>query len=196
MKTFPLFRYLFYLTLISIITSETKANEIKTASTIKAVTVYNDQALITRAATVNMPTGVHTIIFTGLPDIMIDQSLKVSGVSEYEAKISDIKIERLFLDTLPAAHLTDLYQRLYNLRVEKNALDRTNLLYKSQADAVDMLLESWPTARGLEYRQALLRALSISRHDRAIEFLQRLAADGRPQDAADARAALALFPVA
>jgi hypothetical protein len=63
-----------------------------------------------------------------------------------------------------------------------------------QSDAVDVLLEAWPTARGLEYRQALLRALSISRHDRAIEFLQHLAAEGRPQDAADARAALALFP--
>jgi hypothetical protein len=63
-----------------------------------------------------------------------------------------------------------------------------------QSDAVDVLLEAWPTARGLEYRQALLRALSISRHDRAIEFLRHLAAEGRPQDAADARAALALFP--
>ena len=55
-------------------------------------------------------------------------------------------------------------------------------------------LESWPTARGLEFRQALLRALSISRHDRAIESLKQLATDGRPQDAADARAALELFP--
>jgi HEAT repeat protein len=63
-----------------------------------------------------------------------------------------------------------------------------------QSDAVDVLLEAWPKARGLEYRQALLRALSISRHDRAIEFLQHLAAEGRPQDAADAKAALALFP--
>ena len=60
--------------------------------------------------------------------------------------------------------------------------------------AVDVLLESWPQAHGLEYRQALLRALSISRHERAIEFLKQLAAEGRPQDAADARAALALFP--
>jgi hypothetical protein len=63
-----------------------------------------------------------------------------------------------------------------------------------QSDAVDVLLEVWPTARGLEYRQALLRALSISRHDRAIEFLQHLAAEGRTQDAADAKTALALFP--
>ncbi len=63
-----------------------------------------------------------------------------------------------------------------------------------QSDAVDVLLESWPDARGAEYRQALLRALSISRHDRAVEFLKGLVADGRPQDAADARAALELFP--
>jgi hypothetical protein len=61
-------------------------------------------------------------------------------------------------------------------------------------EAVDVLLECWPQARGLEYRQALLRALSISRDDRAIEFLKHLAAEGRPQDAADARAALELFP--
>ena len=65
-----------------------------------------------------------------------------------------------------------------------------------QSDAVDVLLEAWPQARGLEYRQALLRALSISRQDRAIEFLNHLAAEGRPQDAADARAALELFPTA
>jgi hypothetical protein len=63
-----------------------------------------------------------------------------------------------------------------------------------QSDAVDVLLECWPEARGMEYRQALLRALSVSRNDRAIEFLKGLAADGRPQDAADARAALELFP--
>ena len=63
-----------------------------------------------------------------------------------------------------------------------------------QSEAVDVLLEAWPTARGLEYRQALLRALSISRHERAIEFLKHLATEGRAQDAAEARAALELFP--
>ena len=74
---------------------------------------------------------------------MIDQSLKVSEVSDYEAKISDIKIQKLFLDTIPAAHLADLYQRLHSLRDQKNALERTNLLYKSQADAVDALRDNY-----------------------------------------------------
>ena len=60
---------------------------------------------------------------------------------------------------------------------------------------VPILIEAWKTARGAEFRQAILRALSISRQDAAVAFLQSLAAEGRPQDAADARAALALFDV-
>jgi hypothetical protein len=59
---------------------------------------------------------------------------------------------------------------------------------------VEILLEAWKTARGAEFRQAILRALSISRHEAAVAFL-KLVAEGRAQDAADARAALDLFRV-
>ena len=62
------------------------------------------------------------------------------------------------------------------------------------APAVELLLETWTTARGAEFREAILRALSISRQDDAVAFLESLAAEGRPQDAAAARAALNLFP--
>jgi len=61
------------------------------------------------------------------------------------------------------------------------------------APAVELLLEAWKTARGAEFREAILRALSISRDEAAIAFLEALAAEGRPQDAAPARAALDLF---
>jgi hypothetical protein len=60
---------------------------------------------------------------------------------------------------------------------------------------VEILLEAWKTARGAEFRQAILRALSISRHEAAVAFLEKLVAEGRAQDAADARAALDLFRV-
>jgi hypothetical protein len=63
------------------------------------------------------------------------------------------------------------------------------------AAGVELLMEVWKAARGAEFRQAILRALSISRHESALTFLQSLAAEGRPQDAADARAALELFPL-
>ena len=64
------------------------------------------------------------------------------------------------------------------------------------AAGVEILLDAWKVARGAEFREAILRALSISRQDPAIEFLQNLAAEGRPQDAAAARSALDLFPAA
>jgi hypothetical protein len=59
--------------------------------------------------------------------------------------------------------------------------------------AVDLLLEAWQGAMGEEYREALLRALSLSRDDRAVEFLKKLASEGRDRDAKAARAALELF---
>ena len=62
------------------------------------------------------------------------------------------------------------------------------------ASAVDALLEAWEHAMGEEYREAILRALSISRDDRAVAFLRSLASEGRERDQIAARAALALFP--
>jgi HEAT repeat protein len=61
------------------------------------------------------------------------------------------------------------------------------------AAAVDVLIEAFENATGSEYRESLLRALSLSRDDRAVEFLRKLAADGDGQDAKAARAALELF---
>jgi HEAT repeat protein len=62
------------------------------------------------------------------------------------------------------------------------------------AGAVDVLLEAWEDAMGAEYREALLRALSISRDDRAVEFLKKMASEGRDRDAKAARAALEIYP--
>ena len=55
---------------------------------------------------------------------------------------------------------------------------------------VEVLMDIWEDAMGEDYRQAILRALSISRQDRAVEFLRKLAKEGSK----DARAALELFP--
>jgi hypothetical protein len=62
------------------------------------------------------------------------------------------------------------------------------------AGSVELLLEAWETATGDAYREALLRALSLSRDDRAVALLRKLAAEGRDSDAKAARAALELFP--
>jgi HEAT repeat protein len=61
------------------------------------------------------------------------------------------------------------------------------------AAAVSLLRDVWSRTRAAEFRAALLRALCISRDEQALAFLEDLATNGPQQDAADARAALALL---
>ena len=63
------------------------------------------------------------------------------------------------------------------------------------AAAVELLREVWARTRHPEFRAVLLRALCISRDEQALVFLDDLAKNGREQDAADARAALALLTI-
>jgi hypothetical protein len=58
--------------------------------------------------------------------------------------------------------------------------------------AADILQEAWESTRDPEFRQVILRAMSISRQESAIEFLLRLVCEGRAQDAKAALEALSL----
>jgi hypothetical protein len=60
------------------------------------------------------------------------------------------------------------------------------------SSAVDPLQEAWDSTREPEFREVILRALSVSRQERAIEFLLRLIREGRQEDAKVALEALAL----
>jgi uncharacterized protein (TIGR02231 family) len=119
------------------------AKDISLKSTVSKVTVFSDRALITRSARETVPAGIQTILVPHLPTALMDQSLRVSGVSDRAAKITDVKIEQVFLDTIPESRKSDLTKRLNALRLEKNALERKNLLLKSQSEAVDALRENY-----------------------------------------------------
>jgi len=58
--------------------------------------------------------------------------------------------------------------------------------------AVDILRAAWDTARGPEFRDAILLALSISRQEPAMQFLLEMVRSGRAADAKQALEALEL----
>jgi HEAT repeat protein len=58
---------------------------------------------------------------------------------------------------------------------------------------VEILIAAWDLARIEEYRNAILRALGISRREEAEEFLRKIATEGRERDRPEARAALELL---
>jgi hypothetical protein len=147
-----------------------RADDIKVKTTISAVTVYTDQVLVTRTAKENIAAGTQKIIISDLPWGMVDQSLKVSGTSDHEVKISDIKIEQIFLDTIPPSRSDDLYGKLYDLKQEKNLLERSNMLYKSQFDAIDAMKESYTKSLALQNPG---QKASVEEWDKLLQFVEK-----------------------
>lgn len=123
--------------------SSLSADDLILKSTVAKVTVYNDRALITRVGEVQLFAGVNTIVIPHLPVFLMDQSLRVTSNADNEAKITDVKIEQKYLDTIPETRVADLYKRLNTLRLEKNGLEQKNLLIKSQMDAVDAFRDNY-----------------------------------------------------
>jgi len=113
-------------------------------------------------------------------------------VGDDEAAVTGQALESLLIveraQALP--FVKGFLDRIGGAAAEEAALALGN---SRMAGAVDALLEAWQQAMGEEYREALLRGLSLSRDDRAVEFLRKLASEGRDRDAKAARAALALF---
>ena len=60
------------------------------------------------------------------------------------------------------------------------------------ASAVKILMNTWQQARGSEFRSVLLRALSVSRQESALQFLLELVAKGSDRDSTAALDALHL----
>ncbi|MBD2038611.1 hypothetical protein H6F76_27025 [Leptolyngbya sp. FACHB-321] len=60
-------------------------------------------------------------------------------------------------------------------------------------EAFDPLRRWWERSRDAERRQTALLAMAMLRHDEPLDFLLAIVAQGRPQDATDAIAALSLY---
>lgn len=166
--------YLTILLLLSLHYNTTPAKEINLKSAVTKVTVYTDRALITRTAKENIVTGVNSLIINHLPATLIDQSLRISGLSEKTVKITDIKIEQKYLDTIPEIRISELNNRLRNLQTEKNALERKSNLLKSQLGVIDALRDNY--SKSLTGPNPTQKA-SIEEWDKLLLFIEKKKTD-------------------
>lgn len=105
------------------------AQEKVLTSKIDAVTVYLDRAEVTRSAETYLAVGEYELKITDLPTALQDQSLRISGGGTASAKITDIKIELEYLDTIPKDRLAGLKAKLEELKAEERVYsDRLSLL--------------------------------------------------------------------
>ena len=103
-------------------------------SRISAVTVYQDRAVVTRTATVQLTGGTTELVFANLPQALNEQSLQVSGKGTALATILDVSAKQTFVDYTPNARVKELEDQLRALGKQARGIDdRANLLNASTA---------------------------------------------------------------
>jgi len=117
-------------------------------STISAVTVYTDRAVVTRTATVELTAGTTELVFANLPQALNDRSLQVSGRGTAQAIILDVSAKQTYVDFTPNARVKELEDLLKGYGKQVRGLDdRANLLNAQQAslDRMETALFAPPT---------------------------------------------------
>jgi uncharacterized protein (TIGR02231 family) len=117
-------------------------------SHISAVTVYQDRAVVTRTATVQLAGGTAELVFANLPQTLNEQSLQVSGRGTAAATILDVAAKQTYVDYTPNARVKELEDQLKGLGRQMRGLDdRTGLLHAQAAmlDRMEAALFAPPT---------------------------------------------------
>ncbi len=131
-----------------------RAKDIEVKSGIVAVTVFPSGAQITRRAKIDLVKGDQTIVLRGLPERLIESSLRVEGEGEAEFEIGAVDSKRVLVDIIARDDVLDKSQRKkLEQEIERLADENSRL---------DERIRTLETQRQLMFRLAELPAQSAS----------------------------------
>jgi len=97
------------------------AGEIPT--NISRVVVYEDRAMVTRAGESDISSGAQEIIIPGLPPMIVDDSVRVTGKSAGKVIITGTEVRRSYLVNPRRKEVEKLEEKIKVLKEDKSALD-------------------------------------------------------------------------
>jgi hypothetical protein len=109
------------------------------ATRITAVTVYSDRAMITRTGRTPVPSGTRQIVISGLPPILQDQSVRVAASGTASAKILEVKVDRMYLDTLATARVKPLLQKSRSMNIDMRRIADRLAVLKHRSDFLEKI---------------------------------------------------------
>jgi uncharacterized protein (TIGR02231 family) len=119
------------LTLLALAAGAFGVQTIETKARIGQAVVYNDRCEITRVHKQSYGAGEYLVKFTDLPAGLFDNSVRASGSGSADAKISGVKVETQYLDTLTNRAYKALEDTLNQLREQVQSMnDRLGLINK------------------------------------------------------------------
>jgi len=111
--------------------------------------------MITRSGKVSLSSGIRPVVIRGLPPVLQDHSARVSASGTALAKIVEVKVERMYLDTLVTARVKPLLQKSKNLNIEMRKLNDRLSVLKHQSDFLDKI--------GIASQESIARDLKTAR---------------------------------
>lgn len=95
------------------------AGMIVAKSEIKAVTVYNGRAKVTRVTEVDVPAGAHTVVFQDLPPSLLADSLRAEGSARAAVKLGAIASKQVMTTRLSSSREQEIHDQLDNIEMQR-----------------------------------------------------------------------------
>jgi len=108
-------------------------------SSIGAVTVYQDRAVVTRSASSELAAGEHELVLENLPVSLQESSLQVSAKSTGQASLLDVKVRDAYQADAANERVRALQEQLRKLEAQQAELDDEAAVLDNQRELVLMM---------------------------------------------------------
>lgn len=109
------------------------------ASSIGAVTVYQDRAVVTRSASSELAAGEHELVLENLPATLQENSLQVSAKSTGQAALLDVKVRDAYQADTANERVRTLQEQVRKLEGQLAELDDEAAVLDNQRELVLMM---------------------------------------------------------
>ncbi|WP_371818859.1 mucoidy inhibitor MuiA family protein [Achromobacter sp. SD115] len=150
------------------------------ASSIGSVTVYQDRAVVTRAASSELAAGEHELVLEKLPASLQENSLQVSAKSTGQATLLDVKVRDAYQADTANERVKQLEEQVRKLQGQQALLDDEAAVLDNQRELVLMMQRgaTEPAKDGARLTLDELKAIQSLSADslaRALAGLRRVA---------------------
>ncbi len=110
------------------------AETVQADSKISKVVVYDDRALVTRSAELQLTLGSHEVIFSGLPGSLEPDSISAKGEGQAKVKLFGARIVTQQLEDSQSPRVKELETKMESLRDKQAAQDATEKILQEKWD--------------------------------------------------------------
>ena len=132
-------RILLALICFSFLATPAQAAEFETDSTLRAVSVYTNRAMLTRQAVVSIPAGSHTVVLKNLPANIMTDTLRAEGKASVDVKFGALAHKMIAGRELIAPREKELNDQLESLQDKRKVMEAEKRALTARQNFLDTL---------------------------------------------------------